>query len=85
MPKIERVWAYVVDDPTPDDPEDQSIPAFMDPATGFWMPLVGADIARVDSLREIAQGLATSTGKPLRLMKFDRAELVETIELGGGR
>lgn len=75
MPKIDEMFAFVVEDSGPDD---EGIIG-MNTVSG-WMPLVGADMARVDSLRPIALGLARGMGKTIKLLHFTKREEVETID-----
>jgi hypothetical protein len=74
MPKINRLYAYIaVDDPS--DPTDEGVAAFLG-AGGMMMPLIAADEARMLSLRSHAQQIATTFGRPLRLVVFEtRREL----------
>ena len=44
-----------------------------------WMPLVGADLARVESLKPIVRGLARGLGKPIKLLYFENRKDVEVI------
>lgn len=44
-----------------------------------WMPLVGADKARIQSLKAQALAVATSTGKPVKLIHFSVREELEII------
>ena len=78
MPKIKELFAFISID---EDPEDEGIIAakFGD----VWMPLVGADQKRIDSLRAIAKQIAKATGKYVILAKFTHREDVETIEAVG--
>lgn len=50
---------------------------------GVWMPLVGADMARVDSLRPIASVVAEESGMTIRLIRFCKREELETITANG--
>jgi len=74
MPKIEQMYAFVCED---SGPEDEGIIGMQ---TGMgWMPLVGADMARVKSLRPIAETIARSSGKPVKLLRFTTREEIEII------
>lgn len=44
-----------------------------------WMPLVGADMDRVKSLRPIAERAARQTGKKIKLVKFTTRVHLEDI------
>lgn len=48
------------------------------------MPLIGADMARVDSLRPIAQEIATAANLEVRLIRFTNRTDVETLTPEGG-
>ena len=69
MPRIEEMFAFVAEDSGPDDE------GVVGMATGSgWMPLVGADMARVESLKPIAQDIASQTGKKIKLIHFTNRE-----------
>ncbi|GAJ01744.1 unnamed protein product, partial [marine sediment metagenome] len=53
-------------------PEDEGIVG-MGTKAG-WIPLVGADMARVESLKPIARNIATQTGKKIKLLHFTHRE-----------
>lgn len=71
--RIDEMYAFVQLDPT-DNTEG---------VIGFhseqgWMPMVGADTARVESLRAMAQKVATETGAPVKVLRFTvREEILE--------
>ena len=44
-----------------------------------WMPLVGADMARVESLRPIAEDIAKVTGKTVKLIVFETRKELEYL------
>jgi hypothetical protein len=71
---IERLWAYVA---VHDDGDEGIIAA---PIGGLTMPLVAADLRRVELLRPYAEVVARTFGKPVRLVRFDRRTDVEVIE-----
>lgn len=73
MPRIEEMYAFVAEDSGPDDE------GLIGMNTGSgWMPLVGADMARVESLKPIAREIAEATGKKIKILHFTQRE-----ELGG--
>lgn len=74
MPRIESMFAFVVEDTGPDD---EGVIGIQTPEG--WMPLVGADMARVDSLRPIAEAFAHKLGKPVKLLRFGTREELEVI------
>lgn len=65
MPKITEMFAFVVEDKGPGDEGVMGVCK-----DGQWMPLVGADLKRVASLRPIANEIAALTGKPYRVLHF---------------
>lgn len=79
MPRIEHLYAYVIADK---DEDDEGIPAILSD-TGLWMPLVGADKMRTDSIRFQAQLLANDFKKPIKLIRSTGIEIVEVIQPDG--
>jgi hypothetical protein len=75
--RIGSVHAYVV----LAENGDEGIAAFL--SDGVWMPMICADMARVESMRPMARRIAKATGQEVRLVKFATRTDVETI--GGGR
>ena len=47
---------------------------------GLVMPLIGADIDRIKSLRPFAEQTYALTGRPVHLLRFSRREDLEIIE-----
>jgi len=45
---------------------------------GMWLPMVGADMARVESLRPLAQSVARSTGLKIKLVRFEKRVELES-------
>jgi hypothetical protein len=82
MPKIEEMYAYIAHEKG--DPDDEGLTAFKMPAMGFkpeqWAPMVGADEARMKSLKSMAQQIANTTGQRITLAKFSVRTDIETIE-----
>lgn len=73
--RIEQVYAYVLVDPKD---KTEGIPAFM--SGQGWLPMVGSDAARMDSLRPHAEGIAKKHGVPIELVRFTNRESVEVIQ-----
>lgn len=80
MPKITEMFLFIAED---QGPEDEGVAAFFDRLSGVMLPLVGADMARVASLRSVAQMIARETGKQIKLVRFSLRENLEVIEPGG--
>jgi len=72
--RIDRMYAFIAEDET-----GEGLTGFLS-VGGVWMPMVAADEARVDALREIAQSVATASGKQVRLCVFERRVELETIQ-----
>ena len=75
MPRIEEMYAFVAEDSGPDD---EGVVAMS--VRNVMLPLVGADMKRVESLRPIAKRIAQSTGKPIKLLHFVTRQELETIQ-----
>ncbi len=69
MPRIEEMYAFVAEDSGPDD---EGVVAMS--AGDVMLPLVGADMARVESLRPIARDISAQTGKKIKLLHFTQRE-----------
>ncbi len=69
MPRIEEIYAFVAEDTGPDD---EGVVAMS--VGGVMMPMVGADMARVESLRPIAKNISKQTGKKVKLLHFTQRE-----------
>ena len=74
MPKITEIFAFISIEK---DLDDEGIIAWK--IGDKWMPLVGADKERVDSLRQLAERTKKITGKKVTLAKFTRREDLEEI------
>ncbi|KKM15091.1 hypothetical protein LCGC14_1699510 [marine sediment metagenome] len=69
MPRIEEMYAFVAEESGPDDEGIISLRAGR-----HWMPLVGADMARVESLKPIAKRIGVASGKKIKLIHFSNRE-----------
>lgn len=73
MPKIEEMYAYIAEE----GPEDEGVVAMKMGDT--WMPMVGADMARMESLKPIALVIGLETGQEVKLVKFTNRIELEVI------
>jgi hypothetical protein len=74
MPRIEELYAWVIEDT---GPGDEGVPGF---SAGHWLlPMMGADFERAQSLRDIAQDMADTAGKPIKLIRSTGIEVVEVV------
>jgi hypothetical protein len=71
---VTEIFAWVVEDAR----GGEGIPAAM--IGGRIMPLIGADRARIESLREHAIAARIMTAQPVRLVRFSNREIVETLK-----
>lgn len=69
MPRIEEMYAFVTEDSGPDD---EGVVAMS--VGDYLMPMVGADMNRVESLKPIARGIQKATGKKIKLLRFTNRE-----------
>ena len=74
MPRIDCLYAFVAEDSGPDDEGIVGAKTI-----DGWMPLVGADMARVKSLRPLAEAIARQTGKTIKLLHFETRRELEII------
>ncbi|GAI40123.1 unnamed protein product [marine sediment metagenome] len=80
MPRIEQMYAFIAEDTGPDDEGVIAIQTGPgDDGRRLWLPLVGADMARVNSLRPIAQGIGCKTGQRVTLVHFSNRQDLEVI------
>lgn len=75
MPRITEMFAFIVEDT---GPEDEGVIGFRT-STG-WVPMVGADMKRVESLRPIARQISMETGKKVKLIHFTNREDLDEIQ-----
>jgi hypothetical protein len=74
--RIEQMYAFVALDPADNT---EGIPAFQGPG-GVAMPMVGADMKRVDSLRPVAEQMVRDyPGLKITLCRFEIRTELETI------
>ena len=62
--KIEKMYAFVAE-----NDEGEGVMAFK--SGNIWMPMVGADFERIESLLPIAQEMSKVSGKEFRIIQFD--------------
>lgn len=78
--RINEMFAYVV----VDDDGTEGVPSFPGPG-GMQLPMMGADTARAESLKPIAQAFADHLGKPITLLRFTVREEVHVVRPRQGR
>lgn len=69
MPKITELYAFIAED---NGPEDEGIMGMN--FSGQWIPFIGADMKRVDDLRNYAEQIKQHTGKPYKIKYFKLVE-----------
>ena len=68
------MFAYIAED---EGPDDEGVIAHL--VNGTWMPMVGGDMERMESLRNIAEQTAQTTGQTIKLVKFSTRTELEVI------
>ncbi len=76
--RIDEMFAFIQLDPLDNT---EGVIAFL--SADGWMPMVGADMARVEKLRPMAQEVADATGRPVQLVKFSTREELEMLRPEG--
>lgn len=71
--KIDKLFCFI----TGDD-EGEGVAGFK--STHGWLPMVGADMARVDSLATLAQDIATRSNKTITLCEFSVRKEIKVIK-----
>ncbi len=74
MKKVEEIFAFVI----VDDDGDEGVPAVM--VGDMWVPMVGADPGRIESLHPYAQEVATAKDRRVSLRHFKLTREMEVIE-----
>lgn len=64
--KITEMFAFIIKD----EDGNEGITAFLN--NGMMTPMVGADMARVEDLKLIAEDIAIATGQEVKLVKFTK-------------
>ncbi len=62
---ISEMYAFIVKDP---ETQDEGVIGFL--SEDGWVPLVGADLARVNSLRPVADEIVKSIGTTYKIKHF---------------
>lgn len=70
--RIEQMYAFVV----LDEDNTEGIPAIATPIG--HMPMVGADMKRIDELRPVAEAMAKESGLKITLCRFEVRTELET-------
>ena len=77
MDRITEMFAFVTTDPITGD---EGLCAFLSPELGVMLPMVGADLRRVESLRLQAHAIAAQTGQRVEVVRFTVRETIEVID-----
>lgn len=76
MPRIDEIWAWV----SSDGEGEGILAAPIGNGSSVTMPLVGADAARMKSLRPAAVAIADAFGVEVKLVRFSVREDIEQIQ-----
>lgn len=74
MPRIDCMFAFIAEDSGPDDEGVVAIQSVEGGYGAIWLPLAGADMARVESLKPLAKGIGQVSGRKVKLIKFTQRE-----------
>ncbi len=77
--KITEMYAFVILDDGMGK-GDEGIPALSLPGIPFPMPMVGADMERVESLKKAATEAGLAQHGKIEIRRFTNMEVVETLE-----
>lgn len=72
--RINQMFAFVI----LDDDGTEGVPAIL--TGGVWMPLMGADMARVDALTSLVQTDPLFAGRKLTVHRFGHRETIRVID-----
>lgn len=72
--RINQLFAFVI----VDTDGTEGVPAFR--IGDMWMPLMGADMARVDDLKRIVESDPMFKGKRVTIQRFGDRETIGTID-----
>lgn len=70
--KIDEMFAFVAE-----NPDGEGVMGIRQ--DGAWLPLVGADMARIASLKPMVEKIARESGVLVKLVKFSVRTELETI------
>jgi hypothetical protein len=73
VPKIKELYAFVS---IGDEPDDEGIIGFRTNG-GTFMPMIGADMTRVNELKPMADRISKITGKPYKILQFKLENEIE--------
>lgn len=76
---VEEMYAFLAVDE--EDQTEGICSMYMGPQQGH-MPLIGADLARVESLREMAEFIGKEAGLEIRLVRYSTRTDVQTLRDG---
>lgn len=72
--RIEEMYAFVMTDPVDNT---EGVVGFY--STEGWLPMVGADPARVEQLRPLAQDIASQHDTSIKILRFTVREEIGVI------
>ena len=75
--RINQVFAFVIVD---EDGTEGVVAVLRD---GVWMPLMGADMSRVESLKALVRDAPQCRGKRVTILRFGDREDIGTIDRTG--
>lgn len=76
MKRIEQMYAFITTDPEDDT---EGVIGFQASPTSGMMPMVGADMERVEQLRPLALSMARASGVEVRVVRFEVRTEIEVL------
>ncbi len=73
--KIKKIWAFIAEE----EDGTEGVCGY-EVSEGKWMPLIGADGARLESLLPIAKQIAIHTNRRMELREFSTMVTTKVIE-----
>ena len=80
MPKIIELHAYIAADTAPDDEGLCAERRILLDGKAYWLPMVGADTARMLSMRDSVRTMCKAANLRIVLARFTAREDIEVFE-----
>lgn len=75
---VDQVFAFVA----AEENGDEGLTAFLGP-DDMWVPMIACDQARLKSLMEAAEEIATATGREIKIYHFTQRKHIGTVTKDG--
>lgn len=71
--RIDKIWAFVATDKE----GNEGICASYFPESDMWLPLIGADMERIEIVRPLAELVAQNSNSVVKLVYFHNRTVIE--------